>query len=81
MSCFSIQSVSAARDSRVLWISGEDFLESLSDAPASTALLEGARSRLARTHPGQRPPVVQLPPLPGPRTPEGTTDRAASAPE
>ena len=73
--------VSAARDSRVLRISGEDFLESLSDAPASTALLEGARSRLARTHPGQRPPSMELPPLPGPRTPEGTKDRAASAPE
>lgn len=73
--------VSAAHDSRVLRISGDDFLESLSDAPASTALLEGARSRLARTHPGQRPPAVELPPLPGPRTPEGMTDRSASAPD
>ncbi len=43
--------VTAARDSRVLRISGDDFLETLADAPASTALLEGARSRLARTHP------------------------------
>ena len=49
--------VTATRDSRVLRISGEDFLSSLSDAPASTALLEGARSRLARTHPGRRPAV------------------------
>ena len=70
--------VSASRESRVLRISGEDFLASLTDAPASTALLEGARSRLARTHPGQRPPVL---PLPGARTWEGATDRAASAPE
>ena len=70
--------VSASRESRVLRISGEDFLASLTDAPASTALLEGARSRLARTHPGQRPPVL---PLPGARTREGATDRAASAPE
>ena len=73
--------VSAARDSRVLQISGEDFLESLSDAPASTALLEGARSRLARTHPGRRPPTVEQPPLPGPRAPQGTSDRAAGAPD
>jgi CRP-like cAMP-binding protein len=46
--------VTAARDSRVLRISGDDFLETLADAPASTALLEGARSRLARTHPTRR---------------------------
>jgi MFS family permease len=43
--------VTAARDSTVLQISGDDFLAALSDAPAATALLEGARSRLARTHP------------------------------
>ena len=49
--------VTALRDSRVRRISGEDFMESLTDAPASTALLEGARTRLARSHPGQ--PVVE----------------------
>jgi hypothetical protein len=43
--------VTASRDSRVLRISGDDFLQTLADAPASTALLEGARSRLVRTHP------------------------------
>jgi len=58
--------VTAARDSRVLRISGDDFLGTLADAPASTALLEGARSRLARTHPTRQAapappaPVLQL---------------------
>jgi CRP-like cAMP-binding protein len=47
--------VTAARDSTVLQISGDDFLAALSDTPASAALLEGARSRLARTHPTLRP--------------------------
>ena len=60
--------VTATQDSRVLRIAGTDFLESLSDTPASTALLEGARTRLARTHPG----VVTTPgddALPGQRGP------------
>ena len=61
--------VTATRPSRVLRISGSDFLEGLSDAPASTALLEGARSRLARTHPG-RPAAVDVPPLPSARRPD-----------
>jgi len=46
--------VTATRSSRVLRISGEDFLSCLLDAPASAALLEGARSRLARTQPDRR---------------------------
>jgi CRP-like cAMP-binding protein/predicted MFS family arabinose efflux permease len=45
--------VSAAASS-VLRIDAATFLESLTDAPASTSLLEGARSRLARTHPNRR---------------------------
>jgi hypothetical protein len=48
--------VTSSQASRVLRIPGEDFLSVLSDAPASAALLEGARSRLARTHP-RRPPA------------------------
>jgi CRP-like cAMP-binding protein/predicted MFS family arabinose efflux permease len=54
--------VTAARDSRVLRISGDDFLGTLADAPASTALLEGARSRLARTHPTRH--AAPAPPAP-----------------
>ncbi len=46
--------VESTRESRVLRISGEDFLAALADAPASTSLLEGASSRLARTHPIRR---------------------------
>ena len=61
--------VTATRPSRVLRISGSDFLEGLSDAPASTALLEGARSRLARTHPG-RPAAADAPLLPSARRPD-----------
>jgi CRP-like cAMP-binding protein len=59
--------VTAARDSRVLRISGDDFLGTLADAPASTALLEGARSRLARTHPTrQAAPAAPAPAAPAP---------------
>lgn len=46
--------VTATRESRVLRISADDFLQTLTEAPASTALLEGARGRLARTHPTAR---------------------------
>jgi CRP-like cAMP-binding protein len=46
--------VTAAAPSRLLRIGGEQFLEALNDAPASVSLLEGARSRLARTHPTRR---------------------------
>ena len=56
--------VTAASDSVVLRIDGADFLDALSEAPASTALLEGARTRLARTHPSRRSdaaPSVILP--------------------
>jgi len=46
--------VNATEPSRVLRIDGEDFLEALTTATASATLLEGARSRLART-PSYRP--------------------------
>jgi CRP-like cAMP-binding protein/MFS family permease len=46
--------VTSAAPSTVLRIDADTFLETLTDAPASTSLLEGARSRLARTHPGRR---------------------------
>lgn len=47
--------VTAAAPSRLLRIDGEQFLEALNDSPASVSLLEGARGRLARTHPTRRP--------------------------
>jgi predicted MFS family arabinose efflux permease len=47
--------VTSTRASHLLRIGGDDFLEALTSAPASTALLEGARSRLSRTHPSLRP--------------------------
>ena len=47
--------VTSGEHSHVLRIPGEAFLAALSEAPASGALLEGARSRLARTHPRRRP--------------------------
>jgi CRP-like cAMP-binding protein/predicted MFS family arabinose efflux permease len=50
--------VTSAAPSSVLRIDADTFLESLTDAPASTSLLEGARSRLARTHPSRRVAVA-----------------------
>jgi CRP-like cAMP-binding protein len=47
--------VTADRPSKVLRVTGEDFLDALSSDAASPALLEGARTRLARTHPAVRP--------------------------
>ncbi len=46
--------VTSTVDSTVLRLESEAFLEALTEAPASTALLEGARSRMARTHPSGR---------------------------
>ena len=46
--------VESSAPSRLLRIDGDDFLEALNGASASVTLLEGARSRLARTHPGAR---------------------------
>jgi MFS family permease len=50
--------VTSIRRSRMLRIDGERFLAALTDAPASASLLEGARGRLARTHPSRRPMVA-----------------------
>jgi CRP-like cAMP-binding protein/predicted MFS family arabinose efflux permease len=52
--------VTATTPSRLLRIDGDAFVDTLTNAPASTALLEGARSRLARTHPNRRP-AAQVP--------------------
>jgi MFS family permease len=46
--------VTAASDCRVLRISGQDFLDALTSLSASPSLLEGARVRLAITHPSSR---------------------------
>jgi len=46
--------VTATAPSRLLRIPGDAFVDALTNAPASAALLEGARSRLARTHPNSR---------------------------
>lgn len=46
--------VESTRPSRVLRIEGDAFLEALNGASASVSLLEGARGRLARTHPSAR---------------------------
>jgi CRP-like cAMP-binding protein len=43
--------VTAASDCRVLRIGGQDFLDALTSLSASPSLLEGARARLAVTHP------------------------------
>ena len=46
--------VTAASDCRVLRIGGQDFLDALTSLSASPSLLEGARARLAVTHPTSR---------------------------
>jgi CRP-like cAMP-binding protein len=50
--------VTSVGPSRLLRLDGEQFLAALTDAPASASLLEGARGRLARTHPSRRPAVT-----------------------
>lgn len=40
---------------RLLRIAGQDFLDAFTDAQAAPTLLEGAKTRLARTHPSYRP--------------------------
>jgi MFS family permease len=46
--------VTAAGDVRLLRVDGDAFLGALTTTPATGALLENARSRLARTHPALR---------------------------
>ncbi len=47
-------SVAAATPSTLLRVSGEDFVDALSNLSASPSLLEGARVRLSVTHPSSR---------------------------
>jgi len=46
--------VTAASDSTLLRIGGQDFLDALTSLTASPSLLEGARARLAVSHPSSR---------------------------
>jgi MFS family permease len=46
--------VTAARECRCYRIEGDAFLDALTATPAATSLLEGARTRLAATHPSRR---------------------------
>ncbi len=46
--------VTALSDCQVYRIEGDDFLDSLSAAPASQMFLEGTKARLGRTHPSYR---------------------------
>jgi CRP-like cAMP-binding protein/predicted MFS family arabinose efflux permease len=63
--------VTATRPSRLLRIDGDAFVDALTNVPASTALLEGARSRLARTHPNRRP-ATDSAPVPAGSVPAGS---------
>jgi hypothetical protein len=54
--------VTATTDVRLLRIDGDAFLDALTTTPPAGVLLEGARSRLARTHPSLRlDPAVATP--------------------
>jgi CRP-like cAMP-binding protein len=46
--------VVTAEECRCSRIEGSAFLEALVDAPPATSLMEGARTRLAVTHPSRR---------------------------
>jgi MFS family permease len=46
--------VTATTDARLLRVDGDAFLDALTTTPPAGVLLEGARSRLARTHPSLR---------------------------
>jgi hypothetical protein len=46
--------VTALTDCRCARIEGDELLDALTTAPPSSALMENARSRLARTHPSRR---------------------------
>lgn len=47
--------VTAETETRLVRIDGEAFLDALTSAPPSASFVEGARQRLARTHPSLRP--------------------------
>jgi predicted MFS family arabinose efflux permease len=47
--------VTATAPSKLLRVGGAEFLDALSSGSASISLLEGARNRLARTHPAHQP--------------------------
>jgi MFS family permease len=53
--------VTALEDVELYRIEGDAFLDALAMAPAGTALLSGARMRLARTHPSLRPQFEAVP--------------------
>ncbi len=53
--------VTAAGQGRLLRVDGEEFLDALTSAVASPMLLEGARTRLARTHQSYRPQTAASP--------------------
>jgi CRP-like cAMP-binding protein len=47
--------VTAATNTRLVRIDGDAFLDALTSAPPSASFVEGARQRLARTHPSLKP--------------------------
>jgi CRP-like cAMP-binding protein len=47
--------VTAVEDVELYRIEGDAFLDAIQTGSASTSLLEGARTRLSRTHPSLRP--------------------------
>lgn len=53
--------VRAIEPCRLYRIAGDDFLEALTASPPSTALVESARARLARSHPSYRPTFIAIP--------------------
>lgn len=60
--------VTALEPTKLLRLPGQEFLDALTSSRATSSLLEGARTRLARTNPLYEPSIVSLPvDIPAPR--------------
>jgi MFS family permease len=67
--------VTALEPTRLFRLPGEEFLDALTSTTATSSLLEGARTRLARTNPSYQPEHLTLP---GTADDPAPTDQAAA---
>ncbi len=69
--------VKAVEPTRLYRLPGDEFLDALTASTATASLLEGARTRLARSHPSYQPDIITIP---GQRDPEAaeTSERTPS---
>lgn len=72
--------VRTVEPARLLRIGGDDFLAALTAATPSAALIQGARARLARSHPAYEPTFVAIPEQAWPDQERAPGDRPAAEP-